>query len=62
MLASLSVTPQAARRLTDLFERAKFSHHAMDSEMKEDAIAALERVRDDLLAAEALARQDAVAA
>jgi len=62
MLASLEVSPPAARRLTDLFERAKFSHHELDAQMKEDAIAALERVRDDLLAAEALARQDAVAA
>ena len=61
ILASLSVSERAVRRLTDLFERAKFSHHALDAEMKEDAIAALERVRDDLLAAEALARAEAAA-
>jgi Domain of unknown function (DUF4129) len=57
MLDDLSVTPEAARRLTDLFERAKFSQHAVAIEMKEEAIAALETVRDDLLAARALAEQ-----
>jgi hypothetical protein len=57
MLDDLSVTPDAARRLTDLFERAKFSQHAVGTEMKEEAISALETVRDDLLAARALAAQ-----
>jgi hypothetical protein len=51
MLAELSVTPPAARRLTELFERAKFSQHAVGPEMKEQAIRALEIVRDDLRAA-----------
>lgn len=55
MLTELSVGERAARDLTDLFERAKFSHHAVGPEMKERAIAALESVRDDLLAARALA-------
>ena len=58
MLDDLSVTPEAARRLTDLFEMAKFSQHAVGMEMKEEAISALERVRDDLLAARALAEQE----
>jgi Domain of unknown function (DUF4129) len=34
--------------LTHLFERAKFSHHAVDEEMKADAISSLEALRDDL--------------
>jgi hypothetical protein len=34
--------------LTHLFERAKFSDHAVDEEMKTDAIASLEALRDDL--------------
>jgi Domain of unknown function (DUF4129) len=34
--------------LTHLFERAKFSHHAVDEEMKTDAIASLEGLRDEL--------------
>ena len=62
MLAQLSVSPTAARKLTDLFERAKFSQHAVEPEMKEQAIHALETVRDDLLAARALAEQERVAA
>jgi hypothetical protein len=57
MLADLSVSETAARRLTDLFERAKFSQHVVEPEMKEQAIHALETVRDDLLAARALAEQ-----
>ena len=51
MLNDLSVRPEAARRLTNLFERAKFSQHAVGPEMKEEAISALETVRDDLLVA-----------
>jgi hypothetical protein len=62
MLADLSVSEDAARRLTDLFERAKFSQHAVGSEMKEEAIVALETVRDHLLAARALAEQEREAA
>jgi hypothetical protein len=53
MLAELEVGEASARRLTDLFERAKFSQHAVGPEMKDDAIAALVQVRDELrLAAE----------
>ena len=62
MLDDLSVSPEAARRLTDLFERAKFSQHVVGTEMKEEAISALETVRDDLLAARALAEQERKAA
>jgi hypothetical protein len=62
VLSELSVRELAARRLTQLFERAKFSHHAVEPEMKERAIAALETVRDDLRAARALAEQEAAAA
>jgi hypothetical protein len=62
ILSDLSVSPEAARRLTDLFERAKFSQHAVHTEMKEEAISALETVRDDLRTARALAEQEQRAA
>jgi hypothetical protein len=58
MLTELSVSDRAARALTELFERAKFSQHAVGPEMKGQAIDALETVRDDLLAAQALAEQE----
>jgi hypothetical protein len=58
MLNDLAVSPEAARRLTNLFERAKFSQHAVAAEMKEEAISALETVRDDLLMAHALAEEE----
>jgi hypothetical protein len=48
VLAHLAVDRRAIRRLEDLFLRAKFSQHAVDAEMKEQAIAALVDVRDDL--------------
>ena len=62
MLTELSVTDRAARALTDLFERAKFSQHAVGAEMKDEAIDALQTVRDDLLAAKALAEKERAAA
>ena len=46
MLTELSVSDAAARALTDLFERAKFSQHAVGSEMKEQAIFALSQRRE----------------
>jgi hypothetical protein len=49
-LTQLETSAGAARRLTDLFERAKFSRHAVDRSMKDDALAALVAVRDDLRA------------
>jgi len=48
MLRALEVPAGAARRLTTLFERATFSPHAVKLEMKEEAIGALEKVRDEL--------------
>jgi uncharacterized membrane protein YidH (DUF202 family) len=47
-LAKLDVSVQAARRLTQLFERARFSQHAVDVGMKEEAIGALEQLRDEV--------------
>ncbi len=55
VLTSLEVEPSSVRRLTDLFTRAKFSQHEVDTIMKEEAIAALVRVRDELRAASKLA-------
>jgi hypothetical protein len=51
VLRELNVGAEAAHALTELFERAKFSQHEIDVAMKEEAIAALLRVRDDLEAA-----------
>jgi hypothetical protein len=48
VLADLAIDPDAIGRLTALFSRAKFSSHEIDPTMKEDAIGALERVRDEL--------------
>ena len=62
MLAEVEVTPDAVRRLTALFERAKFSQHEVGVEMKEEAIEALETVRDDLRAARGSRRARAPAA
>jgi tRNA C32,U32 (ribose-2'-O)-methylase TrmJ len=52
ILGRLDVETHSIRRLTDLFTRAKFSHHDVDADMKEEAVAALEQVRDELRAAE----------
>ena len=51
-LQSLDASGPAVTRLTDLFERAKFSHHEPDESMREDAIDALVAVRDELRAPE----------
>ncbi|HET6749516.1 MAG TPA: DUF4129 domain-containing protein [Actinomycetes bacterium] len=57
------VRPASVRRLTDLFERAKFSHHTIDRAMRDEAVAALRAVRADLAAAvRADQRADAAAA
>jgi hypothetical protein len=50
VLSELTGSAAAARRLTRLFERAKFSEHAINARMKEDAIAAVGAVRDELRA------------
>lgn len=57
MLDGLEVSPAAVRRLTSLFERAKFSQHEVDAAMKLEAIAALEAVQHDLHEAELRARE-----
>ncbi|HZG34905.1 MAG TPA: DUF4129 domain-containing protein [Gaiellaceae bacterium] len=64
MLGGLEVSAGAVSRLTRLFERAKFSHHEVDEEMKQQAIVALESVQEDLRQAELrarLAREEALA-
>jgi hypothetical protein len=55
VLARLDVRDGAVRTLTRLFEYAKFSQHEIDSGMKNEALAALEEIRDNLRRAEALA-------
>jgi hypothetical protein len=45
LLAVLEGDPQPARRLTDLFERAEFSHQPVTEAMRGEAIHALEAVR-----------------
>lgn len=47
-LVELDAGAEGARRLTELFERAKFSDHALGEPMREQAIDALVAVRDDL--------------
>ena len=44
---------ESRESLVDLFVRAKFSQHEVDAGMKDEAIAALEHVRDELRAAAA---------
>jgi hypothetical protein len=51
ILGELDVRPAAAHALTELFERAKFSRHEIDTAMRSEAVASLEAVRDDLRAA-----------
>lgn len=48
VLRDLELTPEAVQRLTALFTRAKFSQHDVDTAMKEEAIRALEEIRDEL--------------
>jgi len=52
-LLELDASADSARRLTELFERAKFSHHEPDEPMRGEAIDALAAVRDELRAAAA---------
>ena len=56
VLHSLALEPGAIERLTRLFTRAKFSLHEVDETMKEEAIDALEEVRDELRVAEERSR------
>lgn len=55
ILGALHVRESAVRTLTSLFEHARFSRHEIDSSMKEDAIAALLAIREDLQRDEELA-------
>jgi hypothetical protein len=48
VLRELAPDSDAVARLTGLFTQAKFSHHDIDATMKEEAIGALEQVRDEL--------------
>jgi Domain of unknown function (DUF4129) len=48
VLRTLRVRESAVQSLTRLFEYAKFSEHDIDEAMKDEAIAALMAVRDDL--------------
>lgn len=48
VLAELRAGSGSAFELTALFERAKFSHHTIGADLKEDAIVALATVRDEL--------------
>jgi hypothetical protein len=51
-LLSLDTSADAVRTLTDLFEWARFSHHEPEPSMRDDAVDALEAVRDELRAPE----------
>lgn len=55
VLIELDASRESVFELTTLFERARFSPHVIDDEMKGEAIAALSAVRDELSAAEAVA-------
>jgi len=48
MLADLELPANSARRLTALFERARFSPHEVDLGMRDEAIGAFEEIRDEL--------------
>jgi hypothetical protein len=51
-LLGLDTSADAVRRLTDLFEWARFSHHEPEPSMRDDAVDALIAVRDELRASE----------
>jgi Domain of unknown function (DUF4129) len=51
-LLSLDASASAVRRLTDLFEWARFSQHEPDPSMRDEAVDALVAVRDELRASE----------
>lgn len=51
-LLALDTSAAAVRRLTDLFEWARFSHHEPEPAMRDEAIDALVAVRDELRASE----------
>ncbi|HKD94226.1 MAG TPA: DUF4129 domain-containing protein [Gaiellaceae bacterium] len=47
-LLNLHASGEAVRRLTDLFEWARFSHHEPEPSMRDDAVDAFVAVRDEL--------------
>jgi hypothetical protein len=47
-LAAVHASQHSIRRLTDLFEQARFSRHVIDSTMKQEAIEALTGLRSEL--------------
>jgi hypothetical protein len=51
VLPDVGAQTASVERLTRLFERAKFSPHTIDAAMKDEAIDALESLRDDLRSA-----------
>jgi hypothetical protein len=51
-LLTLDTSAGAVRRLTDLFEWARFSQHEPEPSMRDDAVDALRAVRDELRASE----------
>jgi hypothetical protein len=53
VLEDLISSGSSVRRLTRLYERAKFSPHEVDSVMKEEAIEAVAAIRDELHARDA---------
>jgi hypothetical protein len=62
VLESALAWPASVHRLTGLFERAKFSHHAIGEEDRAEAIAALRAVRREVAeAVEAAAEAEAAA-
>jgi len=62
IFADLDVSRLATSRLTALFSWAKFSGHDVAPEMKQEAIEALEAVREELRAAEILAEHERLTA
>jgi hypothetical protein len=53
VLEQIVASGSSVRRLTRLYERARFSAHDIDPAMKQEAIAAVAAVRDELQAAQA---------
>jgi hypothetical protein len=62
VLLELAPESDAVVRLTDLFSQAKFSHHEIDMTMKEEAIDALEQIRDELRTATEAPMEQAIPA
>lgn len=62
VLGELSVTAPSVRRLTMLFERAKFSQHEIGPQMKDEAIVALQTIQDELRTAQIQAEREREAA